>query len=101
MQPLIDLYFVETAPMLDGLGEAIQTNSSGEVARVGYELVGCSACCGVEAFTGRLRELERLAHAGDLPGHTRCLPIFARNFRASRAPSRNLSKHCRPPIHNR
>jgi hypothetical protein len=101
MQPLIDLYFVETAPMLDGLGEAIQTSSSGEVARITHESVGCSLCWGAEAFTLPLCELERLAHAGDLPGHTRCLPIFARKFRASGAPSRNLSKHCRPPIHNR
>jgi two-component system, sensor histidine kinase and response regulator len=68
MQQLIDLYLVETAPMLDGLGQAIQTNSSGEVARIAHELVGCSACCGVEAFTRPLRELERLAHEGDLSG---------------------------------
>src|SRR5438132_628657 len=68
MQQLIDLYLVETAPMLDGLGQAIQTNSSGEVARIAHELVGCSACCGVEAFTQPLRELERLAHEGDLSG---------------------------------
>ncbi len=101
MQQLIDLYLVETAPMLDGLGEAIQTNSSGEVVRIAHELVGYSFCWGVKALTRPLCELERFAHAGDLPGHTRCLPIFARKFRASRAPSRNLSKHCRPPIHNR
>ncbi len=101
MQHLIDLYLIETAPMLDGLGEAIQTSSSGEVARITHESVGCSLCWGAEAFTLPLCELERLAHAGDLPGHTRCLPIFARKFRASGAPSRNLSKHCRPPIHNR
>jgi hypothetical protein len=42
MQELIDLYLVETAPMLDGLGEAIQTSSSGEVARITRELVGSS-----------------------------------------------------------
>jgi hypothetical protein len=101
MQELIDLYLVETAPMLDGLGEAIQTSSSGEVARITRELVGSSLYWGPEAFTRPLGELERLAHAGDLPGHTRCLPIFAREFRLSGAPSRNLSKHCRPPIHNR
>ena len=101
MQQLIDLYLVETAPMLDGLGEAIQTNSSGEMARITHKLVGCSFCWGAEAFTRPLRELERLVHAGDLPGHTRCLPIFARKSRAFRAPLRNLSKHCRPPIHNR
>ena len=50
------------------IGQAIQTNSSGEVARIAHELVGCSACCGVEAFTQSLRELERLAHEGDLSG---------------------------------
>jgi hypothetical protein len=73
MQQLMDLYLAETAPMLDGLGEA---------------------------FTRPLRELEQLGPQATSPGHTRCLPMFVRNFRASRVPSRNLSKHCRPPIHN-
>jgi len=41
MQQLIDLYLVETAPILDGLGEA---------------------------FTRPLRELEQLGPAGDLSG---------------------------------
>src|SRR6266478_4941789 len=41
MQQLMDLYSVETAPMLDGLGEA---------------------------FTRPLREFERLGLAGDLSG---------------------------------
>jgi len=41
MQQLIDLYLVETAPMLDGLGEA---------------------------FTRPLRELKQLGPAGDLSG---------------------------------
>jgi len=41
MQQLIDLYLVETAPMLDGLGDA---------------------------FTRPLRELEHLGPAGDLSG---------------------------------
>jgi len=68
MQQLIDLYLVETAPMLDGLGQAIQTNSSREVARIAHEFVGCSLFCGVEAFTQPLRELERLGHEGDLSG---------------------------------
>ena len=101
MQQLIDLYLVEAAPMWDGLGEAIQINSSGEMACVTHKLVSSSLCWGAEAFTRPLGELERLTHAGDLPGHRRCLPIFARKFRASGAPSPNLSKHCRPPIHNR
>ena len=100
-QQLIDLHLVETAPMLDGPGEAMQTNSNGEMARIAQELVGSSLCWGAEAFIRPLGELKRLAHAGDLPGHTRCLPLFARKFRASGAPSRNPSKHCRPPIHNR
>ncbi len=68
MQQLIDLHLVETAPMLDGLDEAIQSNSRRQVARIAHELLGCTACCGVEAFTRPLRELERLAYAGDLSG---------------------------------
>jgi hypothetical protein len=47
------------------IGQAIQTNSHGEVARIAHEFVGRSAC-GVEAFTRPLRELERLAHKGEL-----------------------------------
>jgi hypothetical protein len=46
----------------------MQTNSSGEMARITQELVGCSLCWGAEAFTRPLGELERVAHAGDLPG---------------------------------
>ncbi|MEY2555772.1 MAG: hypothetical protein QOF93_916, partial [Verrucomicrobiota bacterium] len=68
MERLIDLYLTQTAPMLDGLGEAIQTNAIGEVARIAHKLVGSSVSCGVEAFTYPLRELERLAHEGDLTG---------------------------------
>jgi HPt (histidine-containing phosphotransfer) domain-containing protein len=52
--------------MLDGLNEAIQTNSSGDVARIAHKLVGSSVSCGVEAFTQPLRELERLSREGDL-----------------------------------
>ena len=68
MQRLIDLYLTQAAPMLDGLNEAIQTNSSGDVARIAHKLVGSSLSCGVEAFTQPLRELERLGRAGDLAG---------------------------------
>jgi two-component system, sensor histidine kinase and response regulator len=68
MQQLIDLYLTQAVPMLDGLNEAIQTNSSGDVARIAHKLVGSSVSCGVAAFTQPLRELERLGHAGDLSG---------------------------------
>jgi HPt (histidine-containing phosphotransfer) domain-containing protein len=68
MQRLIDLYLTQAAPMLEGLGEAIQTNASGEVARIAHKLVGSSVSCGVEAFTYPLRELERLGQEGDLTG---------------------------------
>jgi hypothetical protein len=54
--------------MLDGLGQAIGTKSSGEVARIAHEFVGCSLFCGVEAFTQPLRALERLGHQGNLAG---------------------------------
>ena len=50
------------------IGQAIQTNSHGEVARIAHEFVGRSTCGGMEAFTRPLRELERLAHEGELSG---------------------------------
>jgi len=68
VQELIDLYLVEAGPMLDGLGQAIRSNSSGEVARIAHEFVGCSLFCGVEAFTQPLRALERLGQQGNLSG---------------------------------
>jgi CheY-like chemotaxis protein len=68
LQELIDLYLVEAGPMLDGLGQAIRSNSSGEVARIAHEFVGCSLFCGVEAFTQPLRALERLGRQGNLSG---------------------------------
>jgi CheY-like chemotaxis protein len=68
LQELIDLYLVEAGPMLDGLGHAIRSNSSGEVARIAHEFVGCSLFCGVEAFTQPLRALERLGQQGNLSG---------------------------------
>jgi hypothetical protein len=83
------------------IGQAIQTNSSGEVARIAHELVGCSACDGVEAFSGPLGELERFAHEDDLSWAHVLLADVRQKYRASRVPSRNLYKHCQPPIHNR
>ncbi len=65
MQQLIGLYLTQAVPMLEGL-EAIQANSSGDVARIAHKLVGSSVSCGVEAFTHPLHELERLGHEGDL-----------------------------------
>ncbi len=65
---LIDLYMTQTAPMLDGLNEAILTNSGAEVASIAHKLVGASVSCGVEAFTVSLHELEQLGQAGDLSG---------------------------------
>ena len=50
------------------IGQAIQTNSHAAVARIAHEFVGLSTCGGMEAFTRPLRELERLAHEGDLSG---------------------------------
>jgi PAS domain S-box-containing protein len=68
MEQLIDLYLAQTAPMLDGLNDAIEAKSSGDVARIAHKLVGSSVSCGVEAFTLPLRKLEKLGHEGDLAG---------------------------------
>ena len=68
LQELVNLYLVEARPLLHGLGEAIRSNSSVEVARIAHEFVGCSLFCGVEAFTQPLRALEQLGQQGDLSG---------------------------------
>ena len=61
-----------TNSLMTAIDQTPDTNSEShrlaEVARTAHELVGCNACWGVEAFTRPLRELERLAHAGDLSG---------------------------------
>jgi PAS domain S-box-containing protein len=80
MQQLIDLYLTQAVPMLDGLNEAIQTNSSGDVARIAHKFVGSSVSCGVEAFTLPLRELERLGQEGDLSGAHALLDDVRRKF---------------------
>jgi CheY-like chemotaxis protein len=80
LQELIDLYLVEAGPMLDGLGEAIRANSGGDVARIAHEFVGCSLFCGVEAFTGPLRALERLGYQGNLSGADALLADVRENF---------------------
>ena len=68
MKQLVDLYLTQAVPILDGLKEAIQTNSSGDVARIAHKLIGSSLSCGVEAFTQPLRELERLGREDNLAG---------------------------------
>jgi PAS domain S-box-containing protein len=80
MQQLIDLYLTQAVPMLDGLTEAIQSNSSGDVARIAHKFVGSSVSCGVEAFTLPLRELERLGQEGDLSGAHALLDDVRRKF---------------------
>ena len=70
---LVDIYLTQTAPMLDELGAAIQSNSREDIARLAHKLVGSSISCGVQAFTQPLRELERLGNEGDLSGAS---PLF-------------------------
>jgi len=71
-------------------GQAIQTSSSGEVARIAHELVGCSAYCGMEVFSRRFGELERFAWEGDFSWAHALIADVRRKYRASRVPSRNL-----------
>ena len=88
------------------LGEDSQNLPDATRARIaylaeGHPLYGWMTIDDAVKFTRSFYTNWNDSLAGDLPGHTRCLPIFARKFRTSRAPSRNLSKHCRPLIHNR
>ncbi len=80
MRKLVGMYLTQTAPMLDDLHAAIETNSSGDVARLAHKLVGSSMSCGVEAFTEPLRELERLGRQGDLTGANALLDNVRHEF---------------------
>ncbi|MEO8439506.1 MAG: response regulator, partial [Spartobacteria bacterium] len=68
MRQLLEMYEAQTIFMLDGLKEAILTNSGPEVATIAHKLVGSSLSCGVQAFTAPLRALERSGKADDLSG---------------------------------
>jgi PAS domain S-box-containing protein len=68
MRRLIGIYLTQTAPLLNELDAAIQAKAGADVARLAHKLVGSSICCGVEAFTLPLRELERIGNEGNLSG---------------------------------
>ncbi len=80
IQELIHLYLTQAVSLLDGLKEAIQTSSSGDVARIAHKLVGSSVSCGVDAVTLPLRELERLGREGDLSGANALFDDVRRKF---------------------
>jgi HPt (histidine-containing phosphotransfer) domain-containing protein len=65
---LVDIYLTQAVPLLADLQAAIEAGSGDALARAAHKLVGSSISCGVQAFTGPLRELERLGHANDLTG---------------------------------
>jgi CheY-like chemotaxis protein len=65
---LVEIYLAQAVPLLADLQAAIEANSGGSLAQAAHKLVGSSISCGVQAFTGPLRKLEQLGHAGDLTG---------------------------------
>jgi PAS domain S-box-containing protein len=68
IRQLVDMYLTQTVSLLADLQAAIQTNSADALAQAAHKLGGSSVSCGVQAFTGPLRELERLGQANDLTG---------------------------------
>jgi CheY-like chemotaxis protein len=77
---LVDIYMTQAAPLLEALQAAIDTNSGDALAQAAHKLVGSSISCGVQAFTGPLRKLERLGHAGDLTGAAALLDQIRQAF---------------------
>jgi PAS domain S-box-containing protein len=65
---LVDMYLTQTVSLLADLQAAVETNSADALAQAAHKLAGSSVSCGVQAFTGPLRELERLGQANDLTG---------------------------------
>jgi HPt (histidine-containing phosphotransfer) domain-containing protein len=62
------MYLTQTVSLLADLQAAVETNSADALAQAAHKLAGSSVSCGVQAFTGPLRELERLGQANDLTG---------------------------------
>lgn len=62
------MYLTQAVSLLADLQAAVETNSADALAQAAHKLAGSSVSCGVQAFTGPLRELERLGQANDLAG---------------------------------
>jgi CheY-like chemotaxis protein/HPt (histidine-containing phosphotransfer) domain-containing protein len=66
LQELVDLYLKQTTKQLEELTRAVETRSAPDIRRLAHSCVGASATCGMSAVVPPLRELERLAHEGQL-----------------------------------
>jgi CheY-like chemotaxis protein/nitrogen-specific signal transduction histidine kinase/HPt (histidine-containing phosphotransfer) domain-containing protein len=66
LQELVDLYLKQTTKQLEELARAVETRSAPDIRRLAHSCVGASATCGMSAVVPPLRELERLAHEGQL-----------------------------------
>ena len=98
---LIDLYLVEAGPMLDGLGQAIRSNSSGEVRASLTNSLAAAFLRGGRCSPNPCARWNALASkVTSLSGRVacRCSPqISARPERLHP----NVQARCTRPIHNR
>jgi PAS domain S-box-containing protein len=66
LQELANRYIDQTGGQLARLREAIAAGSMPEIKRLAHGMAGSSAMCGVTRVARLLREMERMAHGGQL-----------------------------------
>jgi CheY-like chemotaxis protein len=65
---LVEMYLKQTHKQFEQMDVAIRDGKADEVRRVAHSCAGASATLGMTHLVPKLRELERLAAAGTLPG---------------------------------
>jgi HPt (histidine-containing phosphotransfer) domain-containing protein len=78
---LIELYLHQTTEDLVKLKEALAAGGREKVKQLAHSMVGGSATCGMTAITTSLRELERMADAGELDKTTSVLAQIEKEFK--------------------
>jgi two-component system sensor histidine kinase/response regulator len=66
IREIVQLYLDQTVKQIEQLKTAIQAANIRDVERIAHSCVGASATSGMTAMVPTVRELERIAHAGDL-----------------------------------
>lgn len=65
---LIDTYTLETAGLIDKLGQALEAGDAATFGRLAHSIKSSSASLGALNFSGQARELEMVGKGGDLSG---------------------------------
>jgi HPt (histidine-containing phosphotransfer) domain-containing protein len=77
---LIDTYNVETAALIEQLGQSLEQGEAASFGRHAHSIKSSSASLGALAFSQQARELEMMGKANDLSDASLKLEHLAANF---------------------